>query len=199
VYNFYIGVILIKPKNIKKYKELYKHIPSIQFDRIKEFLESKKFTKADYKAFHDALSVFTSRDEVTIKIVIDIIPEPTPRPRLGMGGRFYVKNSRANNEFVELMSSKYEDIQNVIKDKECEIDIKSYFPIPKSFNKVNTLLAELGIIRPITKPDWDNLGKTYSDAIQPWIVYDDSLFIDGSSHKYYSLKPRVEIQIKFYE
>jgi Holliday junction resolvase RusA-like endonuclease len=199
VYKISYGVVIIKSKNLKKYKELYSHIPSIQFDRIREFLSTKKFTKNDYQSFHDALKKHSSRKEVVIKIVIDIIPEPTPRPRLGQSGRFYVKNSRSNNEFVELMSSRYEDIQNIIKDRECEIDIKSYFPIPLSFNKVNTLLAELGIIRPITKPDWDNLGKTYSDAIQPWIVHDDSLFVDGSSHKYYSLKPRVEIQIKFYE
>jgi Holliday junction resolvase RusA-like endonuclease len=192
-------VVIIKAKNIKKYKEEYQNIPSIQFDRVKEFLANKKFTKNDYENFHKALKEFSHRDEITIKIVIDIIPEPTPRPRLGQGGRFYVKNSRSNNEFIELMSSKYDDIKMAIKNIPCEIDIKNYFPIPKSFNKVETLLAELGIIRPTTKPDWDNLGKTYSDAIQPWIVYDDSLFIDGSSHKYYSLKPRVEIQIKFYE
>lgn len=192
-------MVIIKAKNIKKYKELYSRIPSIQFDRIREFLSTKKFNKNDYEVFHKALTRFISKKEVILKIVIDIIPEPTPRPRLGHGGRFYVKNSRDNNEFIELMSSRYDDIKNIIKDKECEIDIKNYFPIPKSFNKVNTLLAELGIIRPITKPDWDNLGKTYSDAIQPWIVYDDALFVDGSSHKYYSLKPRVEIQIKFYE
>lgn len=170
----------------------------MEFDRVREYLESTKFTKKDMEKFHAVLSDFVSREEITIKIVLDVIPEATPRPRLGQG-RFYVKNSRSNNKFIELMTSKYSEIQNIIQNQYCEININNYFPIPKSFNKVDTLLAELGIIRPITKPDWDNLGKTYSDAIQPWIVKDDALFIDGSSHKYYSLKPRVEIFIKFYE
>ena len=64
-------------------------------------------------------------------------------------------------------------------------------------NKVDTVLAELGWIRPITKPDWDNLGKTYSDMIQSTLLEDDSLIIEGTSKKYYSLKPRIEIHIEW--
>ena len=189
-------MILIKTKNLKKYAQLYDNIPDIQFDRVREYLDEKKITKKDSETFHRILSNFVKKKETSIKIVIDIIPEATPRPRLGQG-RFYVNNSKSNNNFIEKVC-KSSDIQTLVKDKPCSIDIKNYFPIPKSFNKVATLLAELGILRPITKPDWDNLGKTYSDAIQPWIIQDDALIVDGASHKYYSLKPRVEILIKFY-
>lgn len=79
----------------------------------------------------------------------------------------------------------------------CEFIVNNYFPIPKSFSKVDTILAELGIIEMIARPDWDNLGKTYSDMIQKWILCDDSLIIHGESNKFYSLKPRVEIIIKY--
>ena len=59
------------------------------------------------------------------------------------------------------------------------------------------MLAELGMIKPITTPDWDNLGKTYSDMVQKWLLLNDSLITEGSVSKRYSLKPRVEITITY--
>ena len=71
--------------------------------------------------------------------------------------------------------------------------------MPKNMPKVDVILSELGLNDMITTPDWDNLGKTYSDMIQKWILSKDSLIIDGRSKKFYSLKPRVEILIKYRE
>ena len=79
----------------------------------------------------------------------------------------------------------------------CKFKCISYFPIPKSMNDVEKLAAELGFIRPISKPDWDNIGKTYSDAIQGSLLYDDSLIIEGVSKKFYSIKPRIELFIEY--
>ena len=59
------------------------------------------------------------------------------------------------------------------------------------------IFAELGLIRPIAKPDWDNLGKTYSDMIQGSLLYDDELIVEGISRKFYSMKPRIEISISY--
>ena len=64
-------------------------------------------------------------------------------------------------------------------------------------NIVDTILAELGLIKPITTPDWDNLGKTYSDMVQKHLLLNDSLITDGSVSKRYSLKPRIEITITY--
>ena len=66
-------------------------------------------------------------------------------------------------------------------------------------NKIERVLAEMGFIRPISKPDWDNVAKAYCDMIQGFLIYDDSLIIDGTSSKYYSLKPRIEITIEYME
>jgi Holliday junction resolvase RusA-like endonuclease len=91
---------------------------------------------------------------------------------------------------------KNEDLKEIVKGA-CSFDCKCYLPIPTSWSKVDTLLAELGIKRPISTPDWDNLGKTYSDMIQPWLLFNDSFIVDGACHKYYSLKPRVEITLEY--
>ena len=189
----------MKAKNIKLYLDKYKNISSDAFTRVKNFIESHKFTKKDREKFHEGISLYTNKkkNEITLKLVFDIIPEPTPRPRLGAWGKFYVKNSKSNNKFVEAIVKNHKELFQVVTGP-CSFILNSYLPIPQSFNKVDMLLAELGIVRPNKKPDWDNLGKTYSDAIQPWVISDDAIIVDAESHKYYSMKPRVEITIKYY-
>lgn len=75
--------------------------------------------------------------------------------------------------------------------------IDVFLPIPSSMNEKESILAEMGYIRPISKPDFDNVAKTYSDMITGSLIYDDSLIIEGTSRKFYSLKPRIEITIRY--
>ena len=66
-----------------------------------------------------------------------------------------------------------------------------------SFNSTDTYLAELGLIRPLLKPDFDNIAKKYSDMYNGNVWLDDSLVIDGRIRKYYSILPRVEIRLRY--
>ena len=70
-------------------------------------------------------------------------------------------------------------------------------PIPSSMKSVEQLCAELGFIRPLSKPDWDNLAKTYCDMINDCIISDDKNIIDGKLSKFYSIKPRIEITLQY--
>jgi Holliday junction resolvase RusA-like endonuclease len=80
----------------------------------------------------------------------------------------------------------------------CEIEYTAFFKTPSSLSVVDTFLAEIGIIRPpFQKPDWDNIGKKYCDMFNSNIWMDDTLVIDGSVHKYYSILPRVEIKLRY--
>ena len=185
---------IIKPKNIAQYNSKYKNISSDQLERISDYLREHPFNKKDAKRFNDALKRIQSIREEYIKIVLDIIPEPTPRPRRGLFGNFYVKNSKTNNEFVKCMVKNDKELYHYITTP-CKFIVENYFPIPKAMNKVETLLAELKMGEYISLPDWDNLGKTYSDMIQKYILSNDSLITEGISRKFYSLKPRVEITI----
>ena len=185
------------PKNLKSYIEKFKDLSCVNFERIKTFIKEHKFNKNDVKKFKNAVDKFVNRDTTTIKIILYIIPEPTPRPRLAFN-HFYVKNSSSNNKFIEVLVKENRDVFQLIK-TECKFKVNCFLPTPKYFRKVKTLLAELGIIRPTRRPDWDNLGKTYSDMVQKWIIEDDSLIVDGETHKYYSLKPRVEIIIEYFD
>lgn len=183
-------------KNLKKYKEEFSSVSADQITRIREYLDQHTFNKKDYDSFHKKLKDIFSVKWNYIKIILDILPEPTPRARLGMRGVFYVKNSKKNSEFIKYMIKDNLDLYQFISTP-CSYVVDTYFPIPKHFNKVDTIIAELGLISKTSIPDWDNLGKTYSDMVQKWIICNDSLIIDGRVRKHYSLKPRVEIMIKY--
>jgi len=79
----------------------------------------------------------------------------------------------------------------------CIVKYDAFLPTPSAFNTIDIFLAECGIIRPITKPDFDNIAKKYSDMYNSNIWIDDSQVIDGEVHKYYSILPRIEITLSY--
>lgn len=130
-----------------------------------------------------------------INFIIYLLPKGTPRPRLSSRSRtFYVLGARDNREIFDKFMAN-QDFPIITTP--CKFKCTSYLPIPKQFTKIDTLLAEMGLIRPINRPDWDNLGKTYSDMIQGTLLYEDSLIIEGTSKKFYSIKPRIEIELEY--
>ena len=79
----------------------------------------------------------------------------------------------------------------------CIVEYNIFQKTPSVFNTTDTFLSEIGLIRPITKPDWDNIGKKYSDMFNHNVWLDDTLVISGTLNKYYSILPRVEIKLRY--
>jgi Holliday junction resolvase RusA-like endonuclease len=76
------------------------------------------------------------------------------------------------------------------------MNITAYFQIPASASKTKRADMESGKIRPTCKPDWDNIGKIISDALNGLAYGDDSYIVGGTVCKWYSQDPRVEIEIQ---
>ena len=114
-----------------------------------------------------------------------------------MNGHFYVNGAADNKRFFKNFYK--ETLDTPIIDTPCKFYCDSYLPIPNDMSLVNQFLAELGLIRPLKKPDFDNLAKTYSDMTQGILLFDDALIIEGISRKWYSCKPRIEITFKYME
>ena len=74
--------------------------------------------------------------------------------------------------------------------------VVAYIPIPKSTPWRTRAKMITGEIRPTVKPDWDNLGKLVSDALNGIAYDDDKCIVDGCVRKYYSEDPRTEITIQ---
>ena len=73
--------------------------------------------------------------------------------------------------------------------------IEIYKQVPKSFSKAKRSQAELGLLRPTTKPDISNILKGIEDALTGIIWLDDSQIVRLVASKAYSYHPRVEVQI----
>lgn len=103
------------------------------------------------------------------------------------------QKSRDYKDFVKLVASEY--APDKLVEGPLRLQVKVYRPIPKSFSKKKASLAEAGGIRPTSKPDADNYLKGVKDALKNIIWKDDSQVVEVMVGKWYSDRPRVEIQI----
>lgn len=72
--------------------------------------------------------------------------------------------------------------------------IESHHPIPKNATKALKMQMEDGMEHN-KKPDWDNVGKFYSDCANGIFYSDDSKIVKANVEKYYSNTPKVWIYI----
>lgn len=73
--------------------------------------------------------------------------------------------------------------------------VKAFYPIPSSWPRWRKHDARVGLLVPIVKPDWDNIGKACSDAMNGVVYGDDVAIVSATVHKRYSIDPRVEITV----
>lgn len=180
---------------IAEYREKYGMIPSEQSDILK-YLESQlRLTEKDYKRIEEEDKYVEGIPWDTLKIILPIIPKPSPRPRYSSAtGSFYVTGAAENKKLFKYY---IEDMYRIIY-TQTYFSIKTYLPTPTSqMSRVEIYRAEKGTLRPVSNPDWDNLGKTYSDMIQRILILNDNIISKGFVEKFYSVKPRVEIEIKY--
>lgn len=146
-------------------------------------------------------------------IILFEVPEGSPRPRFRLVNRSNLSNmAMSNPNFIHVYSlTGREDnmyMKRLMSQEDftaldsmictpCIIDINAFLKTPSYYNREDIILAEIGLHRPISKPDWDNLGKKYSDMFNANVWLDDTLVIDGSIHRYYSVLPRVEIRLRY--
>lgn len=77
-----------------------------------------------------------------------------------------------------------------------KMTVRAYFSIPKSDSGKKAYEKSMGQNRPVKKPDWDNIGKIISDALNGLAYRDDSQIVTATVEKWYSLNPRVEVEIQ---
>lgn len=77
-----------------------------------------------------------------------------------------------------------------------DVRIFAFYGIPKSVSKKKRQMMIDGDIRPIKKPDFDNIAKIICDSLNGIAYRDDAMVVDGMFRKYYSEQPRVEVSIR---
>ena len=76
------------------------------------------------------------------------------------------------------------------------IIVNAFMPIPKSTSKNNRISMLEGHIRPMKKPDADNILKAAMDALNGVAYEDDKQLVSTTCNKWYSEVPRTEIIIE---
>jgi Holliday junction resolvase RusA-like endonuclease len=127
-----------------------------------------------------------------IKLTIPGEPCAKQRPRTTKQGHTYTPQKTVNYE--TLVRQLY-ITQNFRKQLEgaLKMTVRAYFTIPKSASKKKAADMAGGRIRPAKRPDWDNVGKVISDALNGLAYHDDSQIVSATVEKWYSLEPRVEV------
>lgn len=197
-----------------EYTAKFGHIPIDYRERLSWLYDKLHITEREaYDILDIHRSMISSLNYYTVSIVLFEIPEGSPRPRMRIVNRQNLSNmALSNSNFIHVYSlTGHEDqvfMKRLLTEQEfeglnqiictpCDVDINAYLKTPSSYNRKETILAEVGLQRPITKPDWDNIEKRYSDMFNRNVWLDDTLVIDGAIHRYYSVLPRIEIRLKF--
>ena len=208
----------MKRKNRKtkasEYDTKYSHIPIDPKERLNWLYDELKVTEAEgWDILKTRDLMYTSLYYNDINIILYEVPEGTPRPRARLINRKNLANmALSNSNFIQIYSiTGAEDnayMRRLVSEEEfrnldqlictpCIVTIDAFFKTPSSFNKKDKILSEIGLIRPLVKPDWDNIGKKYSDMFNTNVWLDDQFTVSGTVNKFYSCLPRVEIKLKY--
>lgn len=196
-----------------EYQEKYGSIPKDYVTRLNWLYDTLKIDDKKSQEIIQARNNFiNSTYYETLRIVLYETPEHTPRPRARIITKKDVINAATgNNSFIQVYSitgrqnreymkqfvaSNMRDLETLLCTS-CDIEYRTYFPTPKYYNKTQIFLAEIGLDRPISKPDFDNIEKSYADSFTNNVWLDDILVVDATIRKYYSVLPRVEIDLLY--
>lgn len=179
------------PDDELEYRERYAHLPSDQDELLDYLRRTLKLNPQKVKEEEERIKNIKWE---TVKIDADTVPKGTPRPKYSsVSGTFYVKGAKKTKRYF----------QKIIKDNNIictrvEYSLIAYMPTPvSSMTNTEIYLAEKGLIRPPTTADWDNLAKTYTDCLQDVLLLNDNIINPGHVYKYYSIKPRLEIELHY--
>lgn len=202
-----------RKEKLEEYELKYANIPRDRDERLAWLIDQYRLTpgKMD-EIIEKKRNMETLLQYYDFKIILYEDPEGAKRPRFRLVNRKNFMNvAMQASEFVHVYSPnaaedhKYmhrlidnELVQlNGLIATPVQVCLNVFFKTPSYFNQADTILAEIGLHRHIQKPDWDNIGKKYTDMFNENIWLDDNLVIDGEVHKYYSVLPRVEIYIRY--
>jgi len=134
-----------------------------------------------------------------VNFVVDGVPVGKGRPRFAKRGNFVQtytpqKTKDYESEVMDAATAamgKTEPLTTPIA-----IYLYIRFPIPVSYSKKRTRDCIEGLERPTKKPDWDNIAKAITDALNGIVYVDDCQIVDAHIRKVYSHTPGVDVLVK---
>jgi len=106
-------------------------------------------------------------------------------------GRTPENTVKYENLVKTCFAAKYPEFQPIEEGQPLSLLVIAYWPIPKA--KLKKFSEQTP--RP-SQPDWDNVGKIISDALNQIAWHDDRQIVRAVVTKLYSPRPRVEVWIE---
>ena len=204
-----------RKQKAKLYESRYSEIPRDYIERLSWMYDKYHITKAKaeeiLRAKYNILSSLYYSDDILVVLYEE--PEGSPRPRARYVNKSNLTSyAKSDPGYIQVYSltgaSDRKFMKRLIDDNDlmkldhlictpCDVEYNTFSKTPSSYNTITTFLSEVGIIRPVSKPDFDNMEKKYADMYNGNVWIDDALVQDAAIHKYYSILPRVEIRLKF--
>ena len=132
-----------------------------------------------------------------LKFVVPGEPKGKARPRVTQNGCAYTPKETVQYENLVKMEyhrqcgrSRFND------DAPLDVRIAAYYSIPKSVSKKKKQLMRDRQLRPMKKPDTDNVVKIVLDSLNGIAYHDDVQVVDCQVRKFYSDEPRVVVIIQ---
>jgi Holliday junction resolvase RusA-like endonuclease len=125
------------------------------------------------------------------KIVLNLRPYPSPRPRATARGGF--ASVYMPKEYMTYKADVQKLLPKLLLTGAIMIDFTFCFEMPKSWSKKKK--SEMMDKHHTQKPDWDNLCKTYMDAMNNIVYTDDGQSSCGRVKKVWSDKNEVIIKV----
>lgn len=137
-----------------------------------------------------------------MKVKFTVLGEPTGkgRPRFRKAGNF-------TQTYTPEKTVSYENLIKTEYRRQCrdfkfestdqlDVRITAYYGIPKSKPKKTQKLMEEYKLRPLKKPDADNVIKAVLDALNKIAYHDDTQVVDLQIRRFYSRDPKLVVTIQ---
>ena len=178
------------------YNEKYGDVPITHDERIQYILNMKKSKSTLMDDVEKARRPLKRIKWETYTFTIYMVPQSTQRPRHTFTGRTYVPHAAERADLFEnFILPNLPDPPKI--STPCCVYIDFYERTPSSFNQVKRILAEEKRIPNVTVRDVDNMLKAVLDFIQHGMLENDNKVYIAEVGKWYSVKPRIEITIKY--
>ena len=142
--------------------------------------------------------IYTLHHEKIIEFDVMGTPTGKGRPRATIRGRHAAvytdaKTVAAENSFLAqaLPHRPAQPLTGAIR-----MTLNIYVAIPKSYSKGRRVSALQNLIRPLAKPDIDNIAKLAAYSLNGVFYADDQQIVEIDVRKYYGITPRTCVRIE---
>ena len=130
-----------------------------------------------------------------IELTIPGEPQGKQRVRWAPKGTYTPKKTVNYETYIkELFVIKYPDF--ILLEGPLRIRLLICYTIAPSASQKRQRMMESGEILPTKIPDYDNVAKTVSDALEGIAYKNDSYICKAEIDKFYSRRPRLEIRLE---